>query len=387
MSKPLRESNLEILRIISMILIVMSHCDDIFGLYDLYWDTTGVYKLITDWLNIGGQIGVGCFLLVSGYFMISQKVTARKIFKIAGETWFYSISIWLLWIIFLLVSGNIAHESLKNLLFLSANSLFPLLLSHYWFVSAYIILMLFSPFLNRFINSLSQKEYTTFLAILISITVILFGGFPLILNGIFGSRMMGVFVVYFIAGYIRRFVDIGAQNAKKHFFVAVLFYCLLFFSFYIIVYISNITNIGAIKTFCYFYRSLNSPFVMIICVELFIAFKATPVQYNAFINSIAGSTFAVYLIHSNMIVASKILPPLFPIYKESNPLLILLYSILGIIAIYTVCTIIDLVRKQTIDKVWLNYLNTKFDSHYKCVSHAAELLWKKGTAMLRKYYR
>lgn len=93
MVKSLRKSNLELLRIISMILIVMSHCDDIFGLYSLYRYTLGINKLITDWLHIGGQIGVGCFLLISGYFMVDQKITAKKIIKTAGVTWFYSIGI------------------------------------------------------------------------------------------------------------------------------------------------------------------------------------------------------------------------------------------------------------------------------------------------------
>ena len=49
-----RKSNLELLRIISMILIVMSHCDEIFGLSNLYSQTLGIGKIINDWLNMGG---------------------------------------------------------------------------------------------------------------------------------------------------------------------------------------------------------------------------------------------------------------------------------------------------------------------------------------------
>ena len=90
-----RKSNLELLRIISMILIVMSHCDEIFGLSNLYSQTLGIGKIINDWLNMGGQIGVGCFLLISGYFMIEQRVTLKKIMRIGGQVWFYTISIWL----------------------------------------------------------------------------------------------------------------------------------------------------------------------------------------------------------------------------------------------------------------------------------------------------
>ncbi|MCM1327358.1 MAG: hypothetical protein NC249_12150 [Lachnoclostridium sp.] len=50
-----RETNLELLRIISMILIVMSHCDDWAGLAETYETTVCVDKLITDWLHAGGR--------------------------------------------------------------------------------------------------------------------------------------------------------------------------------------------------------------------------------------------------------------------------------------------------------------------------------------------
>lgn len=78
MEKTERNTNLEMLRIISMILIVMSHSDDWMGLAEFYSEIVCLNKFITDWLHVGGQIGVGCFLLISGYFMIDKQITSKK---------------------------------------------------------------------------------------------------------------------------------------------------------------------------------------------------------------------------------------------------------------------------------------------------------------------
>lgn len=395
MVKSLRKSNLELLRIISMILIVMSHCDDIFGLYSLYRYTLGINKLITDWLHIGGQIGVGCFLLISGYFMVDQKITAKKIIKTAGVTWFYSIGIWFIWIVFIICSNSVSDVGLTDILKNSMYSLFPIVFSHYWFVTAYIILMIFSPFLNKFIASMNKKEYSALLIALIAIFVVIGCGFPLallgegmpsFLSGMFDGRLIPVFIVYFVAGYIRKFGNPTKKNAPKHIFIAILFYILLFFSAYIITYLGNRTDNRSITALCYYYRVLNSPLIMVISVELFIGFTKLDISYNPFINLVAGSTFGVYLIHSNCIAAQIFLPALLPIYKEDNSLLLFLYSVLGVVALYVCCTLIELLRQRTVDKLWMHYLDTRFCEQYQIILRGAKFIWAKAAALLTQYY-
>ena len=56
LEKKVRQSNFELLRVISVILILMSHCDDFFGFGDVYGATLGVNKLINDWLHAGGTV-------------------------------------------------------------------------------------------------------------------------------------------------------------------------------------------------------------------------------------------------------------------------------------------------------------------------------------------
>ena len=60
MQNRVRQTNFEMLRIVGMLLIVMSHCDEFFGLADRYSTSLGIYKIITDWLHSGGQIDYSC---------------------------------------------------------------------------------------------------------------------------------------------------------------------------------------------------------------------------------------------------------------------------------------------------------------------------------------
>ena len=348
-----RQSNFEILRIISMVLIVMSHCDDIFGLANLYNATIGVNKIITDWFDIGGQIGVGCFVLISGYFMVEKHITVKKILRLAGEVWFYSIGIWAIWSICEIYKDNINWiDSIKE----AKYAFFPILTSHYWFVTAYLILMILSPFFNKLIFALNQTEYRCLLISVIMIFVILQGGFPNIFLGMSDGRLMPVFIMYLIAGYIKRFSLQKKNNARKHWTVALVFYLLLFASFYLITLWGIKSGNQFILANRYFYRELNSPLIVVICTEMFIAIMETDIAYNRLINTIASCTFGVYLIHSNRWML-EILSKIFPIYEEQRSLYILLHSIFAFLMIYVFCTVIDLIRGNTVGKLWDKFLN------------------------------
>ena len=257
-----RNSNLELLRIISMVLIVMSHSDDWMGLAKTYQTTVCVNKFITDWLHLGGQIGVGCFLLISGYFMVNQQITLKKILRLWGEVLFYSISVWIVYAVVKLCAGSdVSFFSLQTI-----KAFFPVLFTHYWFVTAYIILMILSPFFNKLISIMDKHLYQALLTALIVIFILFDGGIPGVLDDMSEGRLIPVFIIYFIAGYIKKYDDSSKNNAKKHFGVAILGYILLYGTFIGVGIIGDILNSEMIIKQCYFWRPLHSPIVLIINV-------------------------------------------------------------------------------------------------------------------------
>lgn len=354
-----RETNIELLRIISMVLIVMSHSDDWMGLAETYKMNVCVNKFITDWLHLGGQIGVGCFLLISGYFMVEQKFKLKRILRLLGEVWFYTISIWGAYVL-----GKIAMGTFRvsfDFFAQTVKAFFPVLFSHYWFVTAYIILMFLTPFFNKFIAILDKHMYQMLLVTLIVIFFVLNGGLPKIFQDMSEGRLIPVFIMYFIAGYIRKYVDNGKVSFKKCLAVAISGYLLLYATCVGIGIVGTVLESERIIGYCYFWRPLNSPIVLVINVGLFLAFLNMKIKKSKLINSIAGNTFGVYLVHANAIVEGRVLPRIFPVYRETNSLRLLLYSIGAVLLVYTICTLVDIVRQKTVEKLWLKLLNAKCD--------------------------
>ena len=143
-----RMSNFELLRIICVILIIAHHYSVHGNWLDKVCGLT-FNNAIIDFLAIGGKIGVSCYLLITGYFSVKSTFNIKKIFKLVFEVLFYSIGIF---IIFNLFNINILNIDSSIIL----KSFFPITYSLYWFITLYIILYIFSPYLNKLIFSLKK---------------------------------------------------------------------------------------------------------------------------------------------------------------------------------------------------------------------------------------
>ncbi len=382
MGTKVRQSNLELLRIISMFLIVMAHCSTYFGLTEKYSTTIGINKMITDFFHVGGNLGVASFILISGYFMVDQKTTLKRILKLWGQVFFYTVSIWAIWVIVKAIQGGLNYKDVaKQGLF----AFFPVLTRHYWYVTAFVIVMILSPFLNKLIQSLSQRAYSGLLATLIIIFVVIIGGIPKLLTDMVGGRLVFMIVVYFIAGYIKRFRTARKNNAWKHLLVAFLSFVVLFAVTYLITFVGVKTNNLFLLKNVYFYRPFQSPIIIIGAVSLFVGFTELDIKYNKFINVVASCTFGVFLLHSNNII-EPLLGKLFPIYKETNSGLIFAYTLGAIIAIYIVCTLIDLLRQATVEKLWYRFLDKHLDKIQEKVTGLIKRISQWVMRVGRKYY-
>lgn len=76
MDKQERNSNFEILRIISMIMIIAHHyAVHGFVSNDLEYSFN---RYIVGILSLGGKLGNTIFILISGYFMVNSRITKKK---------------------------------------------------------------------------------------------------------------------------------------------------------------------------------------------------------------------------------------------------------------------------------------------------------------------
>lgn len=86
-----RNSNIEMLRIFAMFLIVLSHYSyHGLGTENLAYGANRYFAVFF----CNGGIGNAVFFLISGYYMCTQRFTLRKLIRLAGEIWFYSLTIY-----------------------------------------------------------------------------------------------------------------------------------------------------------------------------------------------------------------------------------------------------------------------------------------------------
>ena len=149
-----RNPSLELLRIISMFMIIMLHCLLHGGILKEY--SFNDYHYIVIWLIESlCMVSVNVFLLISGYFGYQIGFRLITVVKFYCEVFLYSL-------VSIGIASFITELSIKEIIL----SLFPFTSSRYWFATNYILLLLLQPFVNFFIKSLDQLLYKRLIIVL-----------------------------------------------------------------------------------------------------------------------------------------------------------------------------------------------------------------------------
>ena len=343
-STKVRNSNLEILRIISMVLIVAHHYA-VHGFRTIEM-TYSFNRYVVGILSLGGKLGVACFVLISGYFMVYSRFTLNKLIKLIAETWFYSVGIILL---FLFVLTPVEPIGLKEIIKL----IFPIGYGNYWFMTDYIMLMLISPILNLTISKMGKEMHQN---LLIGATI-LWSIMPSFVLANYGFNELGWFVVlYFFAAYIRKYICFE-KNARKHFMIAIISYSMIIISNILLIYLGHIFETDILTNQSTHFMSLNSIFILVTAVELLIGFVKLSPHYNKTINKLASAALGVYLIHDN----GMFRPYLWGIILKNTEMyyseFLLVHAVVSILSVYIVCSCIDLSRQRTFEKLFLSIVS------------------------------
>lgn len=330
--KSKRDSNLEILRIISILLIIAHHYVIYGGLNNIDF---GINTIITKLLICGGKIGVNCFVLISGYFLINSKFKIEKLLKLILEVVFYSIIITIILVAFNKISINIV-ALIKSIL--------PVIFGKYWFITAYVGLYIFSPFINKFIRTLTKEKYKVFLIISTIILVII----PMFTTADFiFSNFIWMIYIYMIGAYIQLYPNKHTEYKKKALLYSIICYVTIITISIIMVYLGQ--KIAFIGKGSNYFAKENSIFVLLCSIFLFIYFKNLKIKYNKFVNIIASTSFGIYCIHENNFMRDIIWKQVLQTDKFVNSNILIFHAIYSIIIVFSVCAIIDLLRIYIIE--------------------------------------
>ncbi len=318
----MRESNIELLRIVSMFMVLIVHADGAaLSLPALRGDTAALtapdaWQLAVESIVI---IGVNCFTMISGYFGIRLRAHTAAAFLF--QCLFYSVGTYLATTAFLpqLYSADTL-----------ADHFMVLTRGPYWYVRCYFMLMLASPILNAGLDALPRRTYLVTLSLLTAYSL-WWGWYHDAAFAERGYSPAHLMLVYAIARYIRLHVPLasirpGVAAAAYVASTAVTFVTALY--------------IAPFKAFAY-----NSPPVLAASVSFFCLFLTFSLRSRA-VNTIASSAFAVYLLHMCPALWGNVLAPF---YRHLWATLSLTQYTLAIVAasagIYAAASLIDPVRR------------------------------------------
>ena len=291
-----KQSNLELLRIVSMLFIIMLHffghgnvlagAETFTGAYYFAWAMQGI-----------ALTSVNCYILLSGYFQCKSEFKWKKVIQLVLEVWFYSVSIYILMVV------------TKQLPF-SVKTLFcaclPVLNNEYWFVTSYLVMYCISPLLNIIIENIQKKQFEQLLAILTFVFVIwntiIYYVDPFYLKS--GSSLSWFVYLYFVAAYLRVYLRIDGKIKKWAglYLFAQIFLIGSKFGIDFITYML----LGEAKNSGIMYK-FNSIFCFVASVFFFILFLYVRIEQKFicyWINKIGSLTFGVYLLHDNKYMRS-----------------------------------------------------------------------------------
>ena len=340
-----RNTSIELLRIISMIMIMFHHFA-YHGNFEWNFNEVTLPHLWYDFILMGGKVGVDIFVLISGYFLIenTEKLfQPKKLLKFWGQVVFYSIMTYLLSVMLRLNAFEI-KQLIKVCL--------PITYPGWWCASTDFMLYLIHPFLNKLLHGLSKTEYQY----LILMMVLCWSIIPTATTQLFESNSLLWFVtLYGIAGYVNLYG--GNQKLQsKHYFS-------LYFMVLIITYTVSTTFLflGTKKeewsTHAIDIFEIERLPILLMAITLFMGFLTLKMNYHKWINMIASATFGVYLIHDSSYIRYYLWTNIFKINQYQDSTFLILYSILVVFILYVSCTMIDLIRKKLVEKPYMLFVN------------------------------
>ena len=331
-----RQSNMELLRIIAMTMIVLFHFLGQGGVLD---HTSGPSYAVAFVLSQGGRISVNLFLMIGCWFMCDSPFRASKVLRLWGEVFFYTTVITLLTC---MVWGAPMVSVIQ--------AFFPFFAFPLWFACVYIFLMLMSPFL-RHILALSRRTVRSLL-LLGFLAIPVFCSLHKLMDTRLDDFLWFMYVFLFI-GYYKKYLS---QNgiSKGWFLLAGIGMYLVFIVIHLISRATDNTLLHFLeKVAAQYRRDIKSlpNFACSLCLFLFFTELELPVHKT--INTIASSVFAVYIIHQTPVFFDHLWYDVMRIGNWYDSPLLFPYIALCVVALYAGCMLMDAARKKWIEPLWV----------------------------------
>lgn len=334
-----RNSSIELLRIIAMLMILSHHFVLHNGSPLSAFPLTPAREVFSFVFLGGGKIGVVIFFSISTWFLISSEQSIKHNFKriwlMERELLFWSLTL-------LIIFVFLRRSSLSPSIMLS--SLLPTITNLWWYASAYAAFLAILPFLQYALLAIGPKMHAQ-IALLLSAV---FGTLSLLpiktIYNIYTNSIFGFIYLFIIVSFYKLYLK--KMNTKQ---------LLLTFSIGIGMAIFIVIIKDALTQFAFpdnpgVHAALYSPFndfalpTIMVGLSTFLLFDRIHFR-NRIIDFIAKSSFAVYLISEYPPMRAFLWSYIFNLkyiyYRPFMPL----YAIGILLGVYIGCILCDFVRR------------------------------------------
>lgn len=343
MSEKKRIANLELLRCVAMMMVIVLH----------YLGKGGLLADLTDgspesidsvgaaawFLEAFCIVAVNVYMLISGYFLCTSSFKLSRLLQLLMQVWLYSVVFGILG-----AAAGIIKETPVDTHYL-LTLIFPVSMEHYWFLTAYVFLYLILPFMGAAVKRMTKRQMQIALALLLITFCVLKSILPLRLEtDAQGYDHLWYLCVFLTAAYIRRFGVVFLERRRR----AVCLYvvcCLLAFAgtmalrfFYV-----RTGSLGRMTGMCMEYNHIL-PFLA--AIGLFGAFTQIAVKGKiaGIINTVAPYTLGVYLLHENLGLRYT-WQNWFGADRVTNVGELLLFTLLAVLGVFVCGILVDMLRE------------------------------------------
>lgn len=354
-----RNVGIDILKIFSMLQIITLHVIQHYGVEEAI-NFFSVQSYSIKLILTFSCCAVNCYAMTTGYLMSNKEIKWSRLISLWFQIEFYSLGILLLFY-FLGFMNIIPYKPIGFEQCLS--SIFPILRGSWWYASCYFGLFFLIPYINKILMNSSKKQlsktlFFIFLFLSVFSTITYSDGLGLK----YGYSIIWLSIMYILGAYFKKypikghwiwiFIYIGVNLlswggglvADK----------LLIFPLFGEAKASNLLNLYI------------SPTNILSSISLFLFFsnlkfkKIQPSLLN-FITKLSGFTFGIYLIHSHDIIWEYFDNSLSFIASYSSYKMILLIF-LSVLIIFTVSSLIELIRSIFFKFIKVDYLSDKIQN-------------------------
>lgn len=291
-----RMANLELLRCVAMMMVVVLHYLGKSGLLpEPAGGEMGAEGLAAWLLESFCIVAVNVYMFISGYFLSMSSFKLSRLLRLWLQVWFYSV----LFGGIAAVAGVVGGVTVDTHYFLTL--LFPITMKHYWFMTAYVFLYLLMPLAGLAVQSMTREQLRLTMVSLLIVFCVSKSVIPVRLEmDTNGYDCLWYVCMFVTAAYMRRF---GFPFLKKRGRGILLYVggCLLIFGMMLALRQFWLRT-GSLETRLKMSFEYNHVLPFAATVGLFAAFCKIRVggRAAAVVRWIAPYTLGVYLLHENI---------------------------------------------------------------------------------------